>query len=128
MNHCKSNRISRCKSFLLFYNKSIHFFYFTQSICKNTHIRLSIIHSLLLKLYFFTFFLTFPLPIHGPTTLPHITSLNTFSLSCSSFFLSFFLLLLFLLLFFFSSSSFSFLKKKKKKKVFLFLPFLSLSN
>ena len=47
-NKCKSNHISSSKFFCLFYTKN-HFFYFTHLLIQNTHISLSIIHTIFFK-------------------------------------------------------------------------------
>ena len=45
----KSIRISPSKFFFVYFSVTTYFLYFIQPLCKNTYIKLSIIHPLLLK-------------------------------------------------------------------------------
>ena len=132
----KSISISRCKSFLLFYNKNLFFFlFYTINLQKHPHQIISNTPSFI-KIILSHIFP--PLPIHSPTTLPHTTLPHTtfpnivslsfslysfyFLLSSSTFFI------LQYLLSFASLSFFFFFISNKKKKILSFSPFLSLSN
>ena len=137
MSSLKSISISRCKSFLLFYNKKSTFFILHNQFVKTPH---QIIYNTpsFIKIILSHIFIIISLT---HTRLHHLTTHHfskhslsfffSFFFLLSSFFFSFFLLLPFFLLQYLFSFSilsfFFFFISKKKKKISLSPPF-SLSN
>ena len=141
-NHLKSNGISKCKSFFLFYTKNLLFLFYIINLQKHPHQIIyntqSFIKTILFHIFYYYFPYTYMAPPPYQTVGKHHFSEHSLILflllSSSMIFLlqhvlSFFFFFFFCYSFFLSYSSFSFQNKKKKKKnSFSFSPLLSLSN
>ena len=132
-NHLKSNRISKCKSFFLFYTKSLLFLFYIFNLQKHSHQIIYNIQSFIKIILFHIFYYYFPYSYTAPppyhTPLLWTLSLFVFLLLLFTFF--FLLLLLsssaiFLLQHLLSFFFFFFISKKKN--YFSFSPSRSLSN
>ena len=79
----KSIHINLCKYFYLFLHKNSLFFYFIHSFFKTSHIRLSMLHYILLKYYLFIIFFFFSKSYISLSFQTKTTTSLYFSLSLS---------------------------------------------